>query len=743
MELDVQLNVPQTKFMGMDNKFCAYVAGYRGGKTWIGVLKRILFALQNPGINQGYFAPTYAQIRDIFYPTLREVCETMPGISCDIKEGNKEVHLYNNLNYIGTIICRSMEKPDTIVGFKIGDALCDEIDTMPVKKAEQAWNRIIGRMSYKGEGVRNGIDVTTTPEGFRFVYNRFKAKNSANYSLMQASTYDNEANLPDDYIDSLLETYGADSPLVQAYLDGQFVNLTSGSIYRQFDRVRCHSDEVMRLPEFDGNGKRKRPGEPLFIGQDFNVGKMASVICVQRDEKSIAVAELKNLLDTPDLIDAVKAKYKHHRVTFYPDSSGQNRKSSGASITDIKLLQDAGFTVVVDHSNPAVKDRIQAVNISLAKGNLLVNTKECPELSKSLEQQVYDDNGEPDKKQGYDHFCFTGDTLIRTPDGLQRIDKMPKEGVVYGADGGLYEYTNCGIKKKNQEIVCVTDTMGYKVQCTPDHMFLTQGGLWTRADKLKGKTLLSLATPFKSTGASAIIYAEPTMQTIKSSQVSGDCIDRYTPTTMAEFLMDCISITKIMTFLITTRATFRLSAIQSIKAFMQGSHLALSGCGVWQTSTGHSLRNGTPVQREANGTGNTTRNTKKNCIKKLSLDAPIASRGTWAQTVAEQAETISVEKAVYPPTDESLALMTSRRTVSAAANRLQVTNILKDDIAVEAVQPLTSMQDVYCLTVPDHGCFALGNGVIVGNCDGLGYYTHKQHPVRKPAQSRMTTGFIG
>lgn len=45
-----------------------------------------------PKINQGYFAPTYPQIRDIFYPTVEEVAHDW-GLNVKINEGNKEVHL--------------------------------------------------------------------------------------------------------------------------------------------------------------------------------------------------------------------------------------------------------------------------------------------------------------------------------------------------------------------------------------------------------------------------------------------------------------------------------------------------------------------------------------------------------------------------------------------------------------------------------------------------------------------------
>ncbi|MBN9116820.1 MAG: terminase family protein, partial [Pandoraea sp.] len=67
------LNVPQAEFLQMPHKFRAYVAGFGSGKTWVGCTSICQHFWQWPRINQGYFAPTYPQIRDIFYPTMEEV----------------------------------------------------------------------------------------------------------------------------------------------------------------------------------------------------------------------------------------------------------------------------------------------------------------------------------------------------------------------------------------------------------------------------------------------------------------------------------------------------------------------------------------------------------------------------------------------------------------------------------------------------------------------------------------------
>ncbi|MCW5597651.1 MAG: terminase family protein [Chitinophagaceae bacterium] len=413
-EIRCKANIPQSMFLSLENKFRAFVSGYGGGKTWVGAMSLCKHFYENPYINAGYFAPTYPMIRDIFYPTIEEVGFNF-GFDVKINQANKEVSIYLNGKYEGTILCRSLDNPGSVIGFKIGHALIDEFDTMPTNKAMLAWRKVMARMRYKVEGLKNGIDVTTTPEGFMATHKIFiediqnKPDLAKNYGIVQASTYDNEKNLPDDYIPSLVESYPAE--LIQAYLHGQFVNLKSGTVYRSYNRVSHHSDE------------RIKEGEPLYIGMDFNVQHMAASVFVQRPNGWHAVAELKDVFDTPDMARIIKERWKDkgHRIIIYPDASGGSRKSSDASISDLSILRQSGFEIRVNNTNPAVKDRINSVNKQFELGKLWVNSRECKTIASCLEKQAYDDNGEPDKKSGFDHmndalgYCISYEFPINKP----------------------------------------------------------------------------------------------------------------------------------------------------------------------------------------------------------------------------------------------------------------------------------------------------------------------------------------
>jgi hypothetical protein len=308
----------------------------------------------------------------------------------------------------GRIVFRNMEQPERIVGYEVAHSLVDEIDIMATEKARSAWNKIIARNRQKC-GMMNTVGVATTPEGYKFVYDRWERNPAAGYVLYRANTEENAPNLPDGYISNLRASYPPN--LLLAYLEGRFVNLTQGSVYAEFDRILNGSSETIQV------------SEPLHIGMDFNVGKMTGIVHVLRSGEPHAVDELTGLLDTPAMIAAIKSRYVGHSILVYPDASGQSRRSNNASESDLALLRAAGFTVLANSTNPAVKDRVLAMNqmiCSVAEGvanplglemrgdkpvkrRYRVNADKCPVLVECLEKQAYDKNGEPDKSGDLDH----------------------------------------------------------------------------------------------------------------------------------------------------------------------------------------------------------------------------------------------------------------------------------------------------------------------------------------------------
>ena len=288
------------------------------------------------------------------------------------------------------------------MGYEVGNSLLDELDTLTEPKAEAVWNKVIARNRQKlPGGFPNTVGVATTPEGFRFVWRKWVKEKKPGYTLFRAKTMDNAANLPAGYVENLRNTYP--SQLLAAYLDGEFVNLTSGSVYTGFDRHRSFTPECVHS------------GDALHIGMDFNVGNMAAIVHVMRNERPRAVAEFTKGYDTPKMIVAIRDRYPvgaHPTILIYPDASGASRKSNNASESDLTLLRQAGFHVCVNLTNPRVKDRVLSMNKNFELGNYLVNSDLCPVYTEGLEKQAYDKNGEPDKGGNFDHPVDAGGYFI-------------------------------------------------------------------------------------------------------------------------------------------------------------------------------------------------------------------------------------------------------------------------------------------------------------------------------------------
>lgn len=396
MSIDVHLSPSQGEFYLSEDRVTALVTGYGGGKTFANFYKCLTTAATYKSIPQGYFAPTYPLIRDIFFPTATAFCAEH-GLICTINKQDKIVQIED----YAPIMCRTMDDPDRIIGFEIGDAHIDELDTMREHHAKDAFNRILARLRAKyPDGRQNRAHVTTTPEGFRAVYKLFKQDPKPGYRLIQGSTIENKANLPEGYIQSLYDSY--DPAAVEAYVNGQFVNLETGQVYRSYKRFECNTNEEVRF------------NEPLLIGMDFNVQRGCAVVYVTRyTDKGVeqlhAVDEIHNAYDTPAQISILKERYPGHAMTITPDASGDNRKSSNATETDFTQLKSAGFRIQVNNRNPLIKERVQSMNTCFSKGTVKVNAAKCPKFADALEQQSYDKNGQPDKTPpNYDDIVDAG-----------------------------------------------------------------------------------------------------------------------------------------------------------------------------------------------------------------------------------------------------------------------------------------------------------------------------------------------
>jgi phage terminase large subunit len=357
---------------------------HNSGKSHAAVVRIAIRALQYPNLPFGFVEPTFDLIRLIAYPRFMNLFDEW-GVGYKLNRADNIITVENGAQ----IIFRSADTPDRLVGFEVADAVIDEADTLRPEQAADVWAKMLGRCRHKKpDNTPNTLAAVSTPEGFGWMYETFGKTLKPGYELIRAPTSSNPY-LPEGYVAQLEATYS--TAQLAAYLDGQFVNLNSGSVYPGYDRRLNHTSIT------------ENPGEPLHIGMDFNVTNMSAIIHVVRDNQPRAVNELMKVFDTPEMIRIIQERYRGHRIFVYPDASGSQRKTNNASVSDHALLRAAGFVVCTNTRNPAVKDRVLSMNKSLETREYLINTDRCPMLAESLEKQAYNKNGEPDKGAGFDH----------------------------------------------------------------------------------------------------------------------------------------------------------------------------------------------------------------------------------------------------------------------------------------------------------------------------------------------------
>ena len=373
-----------------DTQIIGLSAGYGAGKTRSLCAKAVQLAINNQGFTGAVMEPTAPLIRDIWQNDFETFLEDY-GIPYTQRQSPLPEYLLHLPDGDARILCRSFENWSRIIGLNLAWVLADEIDTVAPSIADRAFPRILARLR---SGNQRQFGVASTPEGFRWMWNTFgsnEAQKKTDRKLIKMRTYDNP-HLPQDFITRLEENY--EKGLLQAYLNGEFCNITTGQVYDRFNRT-VHVIDT--LPDITN--------EPLRIGIDFNIGNTNCVIGIAIGDKLLVVDEIRESHDTDSIAQEIKRRYPEQKIYIYPDASGGNR-STNASKTDIQILESYGFMNQSPAANPPVRDRVNSVQRLLENGKGQVRLQihsSATKLIECLELQSYTEKGEPDKDAGYDH----------------------------------------------------------------------------------------------------------------------------------------------------------------------------------------------------------------------------------------------------------------------------------------------------------------------------------------------------
>ena len=233
----------------------ALVGGYGSGKTLSAAAKALYLASKNPGFAGLLSSPTYSMLVDTLIPMFEEVLQTM-GVKYTYRTSPNPMFILYFPKGRTKIYCRSAENYRRLASLNLAWAVIDEVDLINRFDGIRMWKMVQSRIR---TGSHRQIAATTTPEGFGLMYEIFVKDKQDFKRIIHARTTDNPF-LPKEYVESLYASYTPQE--VEAYVNGFFTNMKSGSVYHYYNRDTYHTDKTV----IDFHTANSRP--ILHIGCD-------------------------------------------------------------------------------------------------------------------------------------------------------------------------------------------------------------------------------------------------------------------------------------------------------------------------------------------------------------------------------------------------------------------------------------------------------------------------------------------
>jgi phage terminase large subunit len=362
-------------------RFRVAVCGRRFGKTHLAIRELAKYA-RKPDQRVWYVAPTYRMAKQIVWKKLKKKLLAINWVK-KVNEQDLTLELVNG----SEISLRGADNYDSLRGVGLNFIVLDEAADID----SEAWYEVL-RPTLSDTG--GHCLFLGTPKGmnwFKDIYDNHQTK--SNWMSFQFTTLDG-GNVPADEVEQARADL--DARTFRQEFMATFENF-SGIIAYAFGKHNIQTAEPVSAHE------------PLILGTDFNVSPMSCVVMRQTKTGLHCVDEIVlNGSNTTELIDEIRNRYPRNPVTIYPDPAGVQRKTSANGNTDIKLLENAGFTVRYHRQHPLVKDRINAANSLFHlrdddSTRFLIDPK-CKHTIKSLQQFCYKPDSQiPDKDSGFDH----------------------------------------------------------------------------------------------------------------------------------------------------------------------------------------------------------------------------------------------------------------------------------------------------------------------------------------------------
>jgi len=362
-------------------RFRVAVCGRRFGKTHLAIRELAKYA-SKPDQRVWYVAPTYRMAKQIVWKKLKKKLLSINWVK-KVNEQDLTLELVNG----SEISLRGADNYDSLRGVGLNFICLDEFADID----SEAWYEVLRPTLADTAGHALFLG---TPKGMNWakdIFDNYTTKKS--WMSFQFTTVDG-GNVPEEEVAQARQDLDART-FSQEFL-ATFENF-SGIIAYAFGQHNIKAAEEIN------------PNEQLILGTDFNVNPMSCCVMRRTKDGLHCVDEIVlNSSNTNELIDEIRNRYPKNPIQIFPDPAGVQRKTSANGNTDIKLLENAGFTVRYHRQHPMVKDRINAANsLFFLRDNdttrFYIDPK-CKHTIKSLQQFCYKTDSQiPDKDSGFDH----------------------------------------------------------------------------------------------------------------------------------------------------------------------------------------------------------------------------------------------------------------------------------------------------------------------------------------------------
>lgn len=372
---DIKLHRAQQTVFNDPHRFRVVTAGRRWGKTALARTACIIKAAEKKKVKVWYVAPSYNMAKNIMWDDLKE------AVPRDWVKKINETDLSIKLRNGSVIECKGADKPDSLRGVGLYFVVLDEFQDMK----PDLWTKVLRPTLAKDRG---RAMIIGTPKGYANLYDVHKL-GQGNHPLWKSWQFPTITSpfIPESEIEEARQDMDEKS-FKQEFM-ASFETM-SGRVYYAFDR-NVHMGQYPFNPKL-----------PIWIGSDFNIDPMSSVILQPQPSGEVWAVDEIHIRDsnTLEVCDEIERRYWRQMdfeagspgIHIFPDPAGGSRQHARGE-SDLDIYREKGMRRLhFPKKHPPVADRVNSVNKMLrdAAGNVRLRIDDkCKNLVGSLEQTMY------------------------------------------------------------------------------------------------------------------------------------------------------------------------------------------------------------------------------------------------------------------------------------------------------------------------------------------------------------------